>query len=120
MRNSNNGPKKRRLATLVNLHGDKRGVAAPTVYPYPEVLPIELFEAAADELGLCGQQRRVAMGRVLNYSLPEVAKRMNLSLGTVRGHDRLARERTSCEDGGELVRLILSRMFSSSEETSEL
>mgnify|MGYP000527555861 CR=1 FL=1 len=58
------------------------------------------FDTVADELGLCRQERRVTMGRVLQLSLPEIAERMKLSLSTVRGYDRSARQRAGCTHGG--------------------
>ena len=118
-RESNNGSKKLRLARLVALHGAHNSAADYAEYPYPPILPLVIFEAVADELGLCRQQRRTTMGRVLNYSLPEIAGRMELSFGTVRDYDRAARNRALCEDGGELARLVLSFMFPRSEETSD-
>ena len=119
VRDSHNGSKKQRLARLVALHAAYNSAADCADYPYPRILPLAKFEAVADELGLCRQQRRVTMGRVLNYPLPEVARRMELSLGTVRDYDRAARERALCQDGGELVRLVHFLMFSRSDETSE-
>ena len=119
MRDSHNGSKKQRLTRLVALHGAHNSAANCADYPYPRILPLATFEAVVDELGLCRQQRRITMGQVLNYSLPEIARRMELSFGTVRDYDRAARERALCKDGGELVRLVLSLMFSRSERTSE-
>ena len=79
-----------------------------TAYPYPTVLSAAKFDAAADELGLCRQERRVTMGRVLHYSLREIAGFMGLSVATVRHYDRSARQRTGCEEAGDLVRRLLA------------
>lgn len=111
-RDSRNGANKKRLAELVDLHGDKRGTTESTIYPYPQILPLDRFDSVADELGLCRQERRVTMGRVLHFSLPDIAQRMKLSLSTVRGYDRSARQRAGCTHGGELVRRVLALLFS--------
>ena len=112
VRDTHNGSKKRRLAPLVNLHADKRGSVGAEEYPYPQILPLDLFEAAADELGLSRQQRRVAMGRLLHYSHHEIADRLSISPATAKDHDRAARHRAGCEDCGELTRRMLALMFS--------
>ena len=82
-----------------------------TDYPYPKILPLDRLEAAADELRLCRQERRVTLGRLLSYPLREIAERLNLAQSTVRNYDRSARQRAGCEECGDLGRLVLSLMF---------
>jgi len=81
-------------------------------YPYPAIVPIPQFEKAADTLGLCRQERRVAMERVLRYSLSDIATRLKLSPHTVKQYDGKARRRARCADCGELVRRVLALVFS--------
>ena len=92
--------------------GDRSDGDRAAEYPYPAIVPIPQFEKAADTLGLCRQERRVTMGRVLHYSLGDIAIRLELSPHTVKQYDDRARRRAHCADCGELVRRVLALAFS--------
>ena len=80
-------------------------------YPYPTVIPVDRFDAVARRLALCRQERRIVYGRIIGYSLREVAIRLGLAQSTVKHYDRSARERTGADDGGQLIRLVVSQLF---------
>ena len=66
-------------------------------------------------------QRGFAAGYIESpFSSDELTHRaLRVMSALFYAYDRAARNRALCEDGGELVRLVLSLMFPRSEETSD-
>lgn len=69
--------------------------------------PLSLMAPLADFYGLSQQQARVAAELVAGRSVDGIARKLNVTIDTVRSHLKLVYDKTSARSQAELVALVL-------------